>query len=226
MSKKLHALGEHFKFGGGQNVKINDAIIIPASGSSPSKAAVVTETGAVIQDRRTGDYHFGIRVRTASSNTPIERLYLDYGTTWMLSPGVPPIAPAVPFGLNGNWRVMAGVGLPLNPSPTNPSVNPPGWTGQGTKYSQRGHLIANRFWGPNGNLDNIVAMTITANQSGMKIIENRIATLIIATGDIYTIEAEPLPAGKQPPDEIQVRITKIYPPPKGAAQVFGPVNNT
>ena len=223
LEQKLAALGRHFAFGGGQNVKVHDPILLKF-GSGPDQAAVVTQVGVVVKTGQ--DYDFGIMVEKAGSTSAVPRLYKDYGKSWVISPGVPPIAPHVPFTVAGNRRVMSAVGLPFNRARTNPSVNPPGWTGMGTTYVYRGHLIANRFWGPNNDPRNIVAMTTSANQSGMPTIDNAIATLIRKTGDIYKIEVEPLPAGVQPPHQIVVTITKVYPPPAGAARSFPPVNNT
>jgi hypothetical protein len=68
-------------------------------------------------------------------------------------------------------------------------------------------------------------MHTTANQGGMKVIENQVANLINTTGDIYKYEAQPLPVGQNPPDRIEVRITKIY-PSTGAPITYGPVDNT
>jgi len=224
LEQKLAALGEHFKFGGGQAAIVGDPIILKGVGSSPARAAIVAQVGSVI--RQGNDYHFGILVRAASSNVTIPRLYSEYGTTWEIPTSVPPVAPAAPFYQSGNVRTII-TGLPLNPAPTSPSGIPPGWTGANTKYSDRGHLVANRFYGPNNVASgNIVAMTQTANLSGMKTIENTVATRITTTGNVYRYEAEPLPTGKHPPDEVEIRITKIYPPPADPPVTFPRVKNT
>ena len=118
---------------------------------------------------------------------------------------------ATMFSMNGNWRVMGAVGLPLNPRPTNPTVNPPGLGTAapvtGLTYNHRGHVIGNRFFGPNGDPRNIVAMHRTSNLSLMPRVQNQIERAIINSGGgVFRIEAQPVPARPRPPDKIEVQL--------------------
>ena len=227
LEQKVAALGAHFVFGGGQAVAVNDPVLLLLSAAP--KVAVVQQVGVVISSG--GNYDFGIRVRVAGSNVGLPRFYKDYGKTWTITV-VPPVADAgsasTMFSMTGNWRSMASVGAPLNTGATNPSVTPIGFgttSSTGKLYNQRGHLIANRLWGPSNDLRNIEAMHYTSNQGKMKILENAIATTIIKSGDIFRIEAQALPAGAHPPDWIELRITKIFPLPVGSPTLIGTVDN-
>jgi hypothetical protein len=211
LKQQLAKLGPKYASAEAANLKADDPVIIEGS---PLLGGIVNQVG-VLTDTR-----LGIKVTMPYPMPPRVLYYVDFKTKWRRPrPGEPP-QPGKPvlktphgqrFGISGSAREM-DIGNPLNPSDTNPQGPVPGLD---ATYNHKGHLIANRFWGPNHSRDrNLVAMTETTNLSRMKVVENRLASDIEQHDFVIKYRVTPVPDVSRPADISFAGTKRIWPPPE------------
>jgi len=216
----LNNLAASYQFGVGANAVVGDDVISKSTDPRNTTLVKVSEVGVLIDNRwspldraeRPNQVHFGIRTANATGQFVRALAYSQYGATWelpKLSGATAKPAPVETYPPGTGTRRKT-VSMPLNPVETDPRVTPAGLSGLTT---DRGHLIANRFYGSNTNPNNIAAMSVTANRSGMKRLENALARKVSnGAGWIFELEVTPdRDPNVVPPTSIQFVANRVFP---------------
>lgn len=183
---KLKDLGVNYAYGSGAAAKVGDTVRLDGN-----LGAIVTDVGVQIVNS------VGIKAKM-NSGTVRPLLYDKHGQTGMggwelVAPGKKPAYFTFTGSPGGGQREVRGVDKLYPPGSSGASVDPPGLnapTKSGAPANRRGHLVANMFGGPGGH-SNIVAMTIWANHTGMKALEDVARDAIVNKGQIINYRATP-----------------------------------
>lgn len=221
--RKLSALGVKYTFGSGQNAQVGDTVILYPEAIGATVAAIGVAAGPTV----------GVRVKKPSGEITINT-YDQYGKTgsggWeLVGPGMKPVFVAFSGSAGPGARQVKGVSQLYPPGHAGASANPPGLNQPAKKdptkiTSIRGHLVGDQFGGP-GGLNNIVAMTPTANvgPNGMSSIELKAHDEIAVHGRIIDYTATPIysaPHQTNAPESISVTfsVRDVMGKPVGSGQ--------
>jgi hypothetical protein len=211
LKQQLAKLGPKYASAEAANLKADDPVIIEGS---PLLGGLVKEVG-VLTDTR-----LGIKATMPYPMPPRVLSYVDYKTKWRRPGPTEPPQPGKPvlktphhqrFGISGSAREMY-IGNPLNPAETDPQGPVPGL--DKTTYRFKGHLIGSKFWGPNhSSTGNIVAMTRTANASGMAVVEGELRRDIKNHDYVIRYRVTPDPDVSRPTRISFAGTKRVWPPP-------------